>query len=734
MKKVVLAMVYFGWVPFLAAASLGAQQPKGGPADSAFLLETNDPGRSPSPFIGNGRLGVVVPSLGLGASPSFKAGLYEHGPGDVPRIVAIPAGNALGVHDGKDWLDSGRSSDPRIHEYRQVLDMRTGTVRTGYAWMNGGRRIAVKAETFVSRADPHLMVTRLDLTPQQEGRIRVRSVLAGWPPPKRLPLARLERADRAWRPADIWYPGHMLVRSREAVRDSRGARLSLTAVPVGRTATLAEAATLNWPGDLRNPAAHTTAAGDTAIVEVAFDASAGRTYTFFQTTSIVSSDEVARPLEQASRQVETARSRGFDRLAADNARAWASRWQTDIEISGNPELQRVVRSMLFYLLCSADSGTQLGVPPMGLSSAGYYGHIFWDSDTWMFPSLLLTHPDIAHSLVAFRGRTLPAAKDNARLNGFRGAMYPWEADERGVETTPHFAVQNARSEIHVNGDVALAQWQYYQATGDSSWLAREGFPVMKETADFWVSRSVCGTSDERCHIENVVSVAEGLIGVTDDAYTNAVARKNLEIAAAASKKLNRRADPRWSLLASKLHLPYDSVSGFFRTYEGAPDSTLGWVTPLLAYPLAVPMSPRAKRAQLEQAFAQLLKEGPGAMMGSTILAVGAAELNDRPMVDSLLPFSYRTHMKGPFLMLSETPTNNAVNFVTGAGGFLQQVIFGWTGLRLGDNGLEPAYPALLPSSVERLVLRHISIRGKRYDVTVDRSGRRMTPSQPEPSR
>jgi trehalose/maltose hydrolase-like predicted phosphorylase len=162
---------------------------------------------------------------------------------------------------------------------------------------------------------------------------------------------------------------------------------------------------------------------------------------------------------------------------------------------------------------------------MGLSSAGYYGHIFWDSDTWMFPSLLLTHPDVAHSLVAFRGRTLPAARENARANGFRGAMFPWEADERGVETTPHFAVQNARSEIHVNGDVALAQWQYYQATGDSSWLATDGFPVIKETADFWVSRSVCGASDDRCHIENVVSVSEGLIGVTDDAYTSGGAKE-----------------------------------------------------------------------------------------------------------------------------------------------------------------------------------------------------------------
>jgi len=95
------------------------------------------------------------------------------------------------------------------------------------------------------------------------------------------------------------------------------------------------------------------------------------------------------------------------------------------------------------------------------------------------------------------------------------------------------------------------------------------------------------------------------------------------------------------------------------------------------------------------------------------------------MVDSLLPHSYRAHIKGPFLMLSETPANDAVNFVTGAGGFLQQVIFGWTGLRIGERGLEPAFPPLLPSSVKRLVLRNISVRGKRYDVIVDSAGRRM---------
>jgi trehalose/maltose hydrolase-like predicted phosphorylase len=347
----------------------------------------------------------------------------------------------------------------------------------------------------------------------------------------------------------------------------------------------------------------------------------------------------------------------------------------------------------------------------------------------MFPSLLLTHPDVAHSLVAFRGRTLPAAQANGKANGFRGAMYPWEADERGQETTPHFAVQNARSEIHITGDVALAQWQYYLATGDSAWLGREGWPVIRETAEFWVSRATYDSTADKYHIKNVVSVSEGLIGVTDDAYTNAVARKNLEIATAASKRLGRETDPRWTELASKLHLPYDSVSEFYRTYEGAHDSTLGDVTPLLAYPLGVPMSERAKRAQLEQAVKRLLREGPGAMMGSTLLSVDAAELGDRALVDSLLTRSYAGWLQGPFLMLSETPDKkDAVNFVTGAGGFLQQVIFGWTGLRLGERGLEPAFPPLLPSRVSRLVLRGVQVRGKRYDVVVDSTGRHMIPS------
>jgi len=714
----------------LPAVPLDAQEAPPPPAaDSAFLLTSSDPARAPSPFIGNGRLGVVVPPLGIGATPSIAAGLYEHGPVDVPRIVAVPAWNAVAVAVGDRWLEPGRDS---IGSYRQTIDMATATATTQYEWIAGSRRTTVRLETLISRAGPRLAAQRLQLTPAQAGRLRVRFALAGWPPPPRLPLDTLTKTEPSWGPHELWYPGHMVVRTRAATAGSRSARLSLTAKPAGRTIVFGEAAEVRWPAGLGSAKATTHAAGDSALVEISFDASAGQSYTFTQLTGFASTAEPARParpLDLARQRVQRGSAAGYEGVAAANARAWRQRWETDISIDGDPELQRVSRAMLFYLLCSADSGTVMGIPPMGLSSGGYYGHVFWDSDTWMFPSLLMTHPDVAHSMVAFRARTLPAAEANARAHGFRGAMYPWEADEQGVETTPHFAAQNASSEIHVNGDVAYAQWQYYLATGDSAWLAREGFPVLRAVADFWVSRASFDSAGGQYHIRNVVSVAEGLVGVSDDAYTNAVARRSLEFATAAASRLGARADPRWHDVAAGLHMPIDSATGSWRTYEGAPDSTLGLVTPLLAFPLGVPIGNAAKRTHLDQVVRRLADEAQGAMMGITLLSVGAVSLDEHRLVDSLLPYSYRNHLKGPFLVPSETPTNNAFAFLTGAGGFLQQVIFGYTGLRLSDTGIEPVFAPVLPSSVRRLEIRNLHVRGFITDVLVDSTGLHVGPNR-----
>lgn len=693
-----------GSLLFLWAGALSAQ-------DSTFLLSTTDPTYRTPAFIGNGAFSLVSSPLGTAPALSFAAGVYDHAPDDVPRIVALPAWNAIDVSDDAGSLNATTPGPDALASYRQTLDLYNGLLRTSYAWVHGARHTSVDVTAFVSRADPELAVVRLQLVPREAGRLTVRFGLQAWPPPRRLPLARLAKSDPAWTLADVWYPGHLVSTATDSV--------SILARAEGDTTEVAVAEQLTWSARLPRL--------EQRRAEIAFDARAGEPVVLTKLVGVASSRDGPDPLGRARAAVHRAAQRGFRALQAEHAAAWHRLWQTDVVVEGDPALQRVIHAMLFYLLSSARENRALSIPPMGLSSGGYYGHVFWDADTWMFPGLLLLHPEIARSMVTFRAGVLPAAERKARANGWRGAMYPWESDERGEETTPRFAWQNATSEIHVTGDVALAQWQYYLASGDAAWLARYGYPVIRATADFWVSRVTYDSAAGRYDIRNVVSVDEGLIGIGNDTYTNALARRNLEIAAAASRRLGRTPDPRWARVAARLYVPYDSVDQYHPTYQGAPPEKRGSVVPLLAYPLAIPMSEAAKRHDLDAAVRQLVAEGSGAMMTTTLYPVIAAELGDQALVDTLLPMTYRGHLRPPFDALAETPDNDATSFVTGAGGFLQQIVYGYSGLRLDETGLRRAFRPMLPSRVRRLVLRNASVRGKRYDIVVERDSARFVP-------
>ena len=168
----------------------------------------------------------MIPAAGIGGSLSLIAGLYENAAGDVPRIAAAPAWNAIDVFDGERWLRATAPSGSSFGAYSQVVDMRNGTARTSYEWSSGSRRTSVHTETFISRADPYQAAVRVALTPRAAARMRVRFALANSPPPRRLPLATLEKVKREWGPRELWYPGHMVVRTRSAAlvpgrRDTR---------------------------------------------------------------------------------------------------------------------------------------------------------------------------------------------------------------------------------------------------------------------------------------------------------------------------------------------------------------------------------------------------------------------------------------------------------------------------------------------------------------------------------
>jgi protein-glucosylgalactosylhydroxylysine glucosidase len=685
--------------------------------DSTFIVSTTDPTYRAPAFIGNGAFSLVSTPLGATASLSYASGVYDHGQGDVPRLAALPVWNAIDVSDGQHWLGRATLDSTSLRNYRQTLDMYEGVLTTSYEWLHGDRHTAVSVEAFISRTDARLAVVNLVLLPHDSGTVTLSFPLRPRPAPHRLALAKLEHTEPDWTLEKVWYPGFVKVESRGAT----ASEVWLAGRTAGRGTPVAFSVRVAWPAREKPLSVRPVVSDSGVALELTFRTTPDVPITVAKYIGL------ARSRAAATAATRAALAAGYTTTLETHRAAWRRLWQTDIVVDGDPELQRVLHAMQFYLMASIREGTSESIPPMGLSTAGYYGHVFWDADTWMFPALLVLHPDLARSMVMFRHGALPAAERNARTNGYRGAMYPWESDELGVETTPRFAWQNALYENHITGDVALAQWQYYLATGDSAWLAGYGEPVLRATANFWASRATFNAAKQRYDISHIVSVDEGLIGIGNDTYTNAVARKNLQLATLASSRVGRVPDTLWGRVAAGLYIPYDSAGQYHPTYEGAPEAKRGSVVPLLAFPLGLPMSDTAKRNDIESAIRLMIKEGGGAMMTETLYPVIAAELGERALVDTLLPLSYEGHVRPPFYALAETPRNDAVNFLTGAGGFLQQVIYGYTGLRITDEGLRPVYRPVLPSAITRLMLKHVSVRGKIFDIVVQGDSARFLP-------
>ncbi len=418
---------------------------------------------------------------------------------------------------------------------------------------------------------------------------------------------------------------------------------------------------------------------------------------------------------------------------------WPHLWQTsDIVITGDPEAQQVTHANLFYLLSSTYPGSDHSIPPMGLSSDIYGGHIFWDAEVWMMPALLVQHPDYARSIIDYRFKTLGQAKKNAKQHGFLGAEYPWESADTGAEMAPAEFAQ----ERHITADVGWAAWQYYLWTGDKKYLVQEGWLVLQATAAYWVSRVSHG-ADGKYHILKVLSPDETAGVVSDDAYTNAVVQANLRAAVSAAKVVGQPTDPRWAAIAGGLYFPYDNMRGI-PAENNAPltdrFSAKQADTLLLIYPLRKPFDAQTAGKMLDFYSAHTIKNGPA--MTASMQAIVAARLGRGQDALDQFHASYRPFMRGPWDAFAEKRTSNRVYFCTGMGGCLQSVLYGFAGLQLAEAGQTAAGTKIagdatatlyadphLPPGWGGLTVHGVQFHGKSYTVTV-KPGNQVTGAAP----
>lgn len=398
-----------------------------------------------------------------------------------------------------------------------------------------------------------------------------------------------------------------------------------------------------------------------------------------------------------------------DDLLGQHKSLWENLWQGDIIIEGDLQSQQDVRLALYHLYSFSRGDSNLSIAPMGLSSQNYNGHIFWDTELWMYPPLLLLNQDIARSLVNYRSDRLEKAKQKALNFGFKGAMFPWESDDTGEEATPAWALTGT-FEHHITADVAIAFWNYYRVTKDKLWLKERGYPLLKEIADYWVSR-VTKNKDDSYTIKNVVGANEFAPNVDDNAFTNGSAITALQFAVLAAKELNIEPDTNWSIVAENIiiHKFPDGTTMEHSKYDGEIIKQAD--VNLLTFPLDVVDDEPTILKDLKYYEPKLAKEGPA--MGKSVFAVIYARLGDTENAFRLFKESYEPNKRPPFGALAEAATSNNPYFVTGAGGMLQTVLFGFGGLHLTEEGIIQVNP-ILPKEWKSLTLKGIGLENKTF--------------------
>jgi trehalose/maltose hydrolase-like predicted phosphorylase len=683
-----------------------AQGQQSGELPSSFIFTTENYRQYSQVLMGNGFLIGTMPWNGTAPTSSTLVGLYDHlEEKSYTYQPLIPSWNEVDYWNGSHWLNRVPPAEFKATGYQQRLDAYHGILLTQYDWVDGDGATHVNVESLVARQIPELGIVLFSFTPKYG--VEVGPVTVSFP------LAGGEAESFVWEGMTL--PGALQIRKVGLDPDHRGFwvvsktrdGLNIVAETVRlRLPTNLEPfqVSLGLVSDLRRPA-----------LNVKFIVKSGETYVFAKYVGVATGPSEIAALREAQHVVRLATEQGYDRLSAEHQRAWENLWESDIVIDGDPEAQRAVRAALFYLISMLRPGSAWSIPAVGLPSRAYLGRVWWDADTWVFPSMLLLHPDLAQSMVVYRQRMLPGAIQNALSHGYSGGQFPMESAATGLEEAPEWS-----SEIHEGGDVAFAQWRYFQATGDLRWLREHGYPVIRDVANFWTSRVHYDSSKERYDILHLTGPNEAIIDVDNNAYTNAIARLTLQLAVQAARLLGDPPNPRWEQIASKLFIPFDESRKIHPEHEGDLEGRYAHTTAMLAYPLGLPMSEEVKQNDLDACLKNFTKQGYEVGMLGNFYSIVASELQRSELARDLYNHMLHSYAKPPFYAMSETPSNDRFVFLTAEGAFLQQVLFGFTGLRLSDKGLTQEFRPRLPPEWRSLEIRNIHVRGKVLNVRVDR--------------
>ena len=680
--------------------------------------------------------------------PDEMRATFLHGVFDDVPIVFTELVNAPDWLEMEILLDGERFSlaDGELLSFKRTLDIYTATLTRDLRWRSPrGLETQLVFERFASLADEHFCAVRVTILPENySGRVEVRSGING--ETDNLGIKHWDWIAQGMRGQEAW------LHSR-----THSTQIELaTAIHLSMTGASQRSRTMRW--DVHN---HPT------LVTFA-EVSSGETVTVTKCITQYTSRDGKNPLRSSRKALKNAIEQPWEKVWEPHCQAWQSEWErSDVVIEGDDEAQLAIRFNLFQLLIAAprnDEHVNLGAKT--LSGYGYRGHSFWDTEIFMLPFFTYVRPEIARLLLSYRWHNLAGAKAKAAANGYRGAQYPWESAATGEEVTPTWVpnpwdrtklirIWTGDIEIHISADIALAIWKYWQATGDESFLLERGAEVILETARFWSSRVEWRDELGRYEICDIVGPDEYHDHIDNNAYTNSLARWNLQAAlelqnwldterALVWKKINRRVQLKpqeletWRHVIDHIYLPYDPQTKLVEQFEGyfrRKDVNLAELEPrtesvqslfgieganetqvikqpdvlMLMYLLPDLYEFETVKANYDYYNART-DHTFGSSLGPSIQAIMACRVGD--------PGAYEHFMRAARADLFDV-RNNAEDGIHGAsaGGLWQAVVFGFAGLERTADGWKPN--PRLPDGWKRITFK-IMDRGEELSFDIKR--------------
>ncbi|WP_086349313.1 glycoside hydrolase family 65 protein [Candidatus Enterococcus clewellii] len=339
------------------------------------------------------------------------------------------------------------------------------------------------------------------------------------------------------------------------------------------------------------PIAKKKTASDLTIEEsFSFDLTHGEKLSLTKRVIVVTSRNVKdiQQVEKGKELLRAAESVSYEQAKLAQAAAWAERWAlADVVIEGDDEAQQGIRFNLFQLFATYyGEDERLNIGPKGFTGEKYGGATYWDTEAYAVPLYLaLAKPEVTENLLTYRYNQLPQAKHNAQQQGLAGALYPM-VTFTGVEC--HNEWEITFEEIHRNGAIPYAIYNYTNYTGDTTYLQTKGLEVLTEVARFWADRVHFSKRAGKYMIHGVTGPNEYENNINNNWYTNTIAAWVLRYTSESYKKhaaqttvtIAEEELTQWQDIIDNMYYPEDKELGVFVQHDTFLDKDLKPVTDL----------------------------------------------------------------------------------------------------------------------------------------------------------